>query len=114
MLDKTKHQLVLKQLLLKIFSDGELSAQLIFKGGTALMLFHGLNRFSTDLDFDIRNEIDDINFKRLRQLAASQLTIHDSATKQFLISASGMVHGGPPCGGSPAFKRDACALEPIL
>jgi len=47
MLDKQKHQLVQKQLLREIFSDSELSAQLVFKGGTALMMFYDLNRFST-------------------------------------------------------------------
>ena len=94
MLEKTKHQLVLKQLLREIFSDSELSAQLVFKGGTALMLFHGLNRFSTDLDFDIRNETDDINFKRLCRLAASQLTINDSAEKQNTYLLEGSYESG--------------------
>jgi len=32
--------------------------ELIFKGGTALLLFYGLNRFSEDLDFTMINEID--------------------------------------------------------
>ena len=94
MLEKTKHQLVLKQLLREIFSDSELSAQLVFKGGTALMLFHSLNRFSTDLDFDIRNETDDINFKRLCRLTASHLTINDSAEKQNTYLLEGSYESG--------------------
>jgi len=81
MLDKQKHQLVQKQLLREIFSDSELSAQLVFKGGTALMMFYGLSRFSTDLDFDLRSAVDDIDFERLKTLAARQLTIRNSVVK---------------------------------
>ena len=32
--------------------------ELIFKGGTCLLFFYGLNRFSEDLDFTLKNEID--------------------------------------------------------
>lgn len=39
------------QVLLAAFRHSELSKLLAFKGGTSLMLFHGLTRFSTDLDF---------------------------------------------------------------
>ena len=90
MLDKDKHQLALKQLLREIFSDNELSAQLVFKGGTALMLFYGLNRFSTDLDFDIRPLAADIDFERLRKLVAGQLSLRDNAVKEntYLLEGS--------------------------
>jgi len=90
MLDRDKHQLVLKQLLREVFSDNELSAQLVFKGGTALMLFHGLKRFSTDLDFDIRSSAGDIDFARLSKLVARQLTIRDAAIKEntYLLEGS--------------------------
>jgi len=81
MLDKQRHQLVQKQLLREIFSDNELSAQLVFKGGTALMLFYGLDRFSTDLDFDLRGTREDIDFERLNALVTKQLTIRDSTVK---------------------------------
>jgi len=81
MLDKQRHQLVQKQLLREIFSDNELSAQLVFKGGTALMLFYGLDRFSTDLDFDLRGTREDIDFERLCALVTKQLTIRDSTVK---------------------------------
>ena len=90
MLDKDRHQLVLKQLLRELFSDNELSAQLIFKGGTALMLFYGLPRFSTDLDFDIRDSVQDIDFDRLCVAVARHLIIRDSAAKEntYLIEGS--------------------------
>ena len=38
-------------LMLKVFSVSELSAHALFKGGTAMSLFYGLDRFSEDLDF---------------------------------------------------------------
>jgi predicted nucleotidyltransferase component of viral defense system len=39
-------------LMLKTISINKVSQDLEFKGGTALYLFHGLDRFSEDLDFD--------------------------------------------------------------
>ena len=41
------------QILRDIYSDLELANYLGFKGGTALMFFHGLPRFSVDLDFNL-------------------------------------------------------------
>ncbi|EQD50668.1 protein containing DUF1814, partial [mine drainage metagenome] len=39
----------------------KVSQNLEFKGGTALYLFHGLDRFSEDLDFDYIGKTDEIN-----------------------------------------------------
>jgi hypothetical protein len=36
----------------------EVATELVFKGGTALWFFHGLNRFSNDLDFTISGKVD--------------------------------------------------------
>ena len=41
------------QVLLAIFRHPQLSALLAFKGGTSLMMFHNLTRFSTDVDFSL-------------------------------------------------------------
>ncbi len=41
----------LVNLLLKMISVNKISNELEFKGGTALYMFHGLDRFSEDLDF---------------------------------------------------------------
>ena len=38
-------------LMLKMISVNKLSNMLEFKGGTALYMFHGLDRFSEDIDF---------------------------------------------------------------
>jgi predicted nucleotidyltransferase component of viral defense system len=94
MLDKNKHQLVLKQLLREIYCDSELSAQLVFKGGTALMLFYRLGRFSTDLDFDIRNTAADIDFERLQRLVSSQLALRDWAAKKNTYLLEGSYESG--------------------
>lgn len=52
-MDKQKHKLYMAQILSMIFKNKDLCNVLGFKGGTALMFFHGLPRFSTDLDFNL-------------------------------------------------------------
>lgn len=53
MVNINKHKFFLVQILKDIYSDLELAANLGFKGGTALMFFYGLPRFSVDLDFNL-------------------------------------------------------------
>ncbi len=55
MLDINKHKLYLFQILKDIYEDKELSGILGFKGGTALMFFYDLPKFSVDLDFNLLN-----------------------------------------------------------
>lgn len=55
-MDIAIHRYFMMQVLLAIFRDKELSVQLAFKGGTSLMLFHKLPRFSTDLDFNLLDD----------------------------------------------------------
>lgn len=52
-MDKNKHKLYMAQILSLIFKDRDLCNVMAFKGGTSLMFFHNLNRFSTDLDFNL-------------------------------------------------------------
>lgn len=47
-----KHKNILIQILKDICTDTAISPFLGFKGGTAVYLFYGLDRFSVDLDFD--------------------------------------------------------------
>ena len=56
MLNIEKHEIILKQILKDIFKHNTLQGQLAFKGGTSLYLFYGLERFSTDLDFNLISE----------------------------------------------------------
>ena len=52
-LNQIKHKTILIRILKEIYSLAEIGALLGFKGGTAAYLFHGLDRFSVDLDFDL-------------------------------------------------------------
>lgn len=52
-MDKNRHKFYMAQILSLIFKDKDLCNVLAFKGGTSLMFFHNLNRFSTDLDFNL-------------------------------------------------------------
>ena len=49
-MNTNKHKFYMLQILKDVFADGELANCLAFKGGTALMFFYGLPRFSVDLD----------------------------------------------------------------
>jgi predicted nucleotidyltransferase component of viral defense system len=51
MIDINRHKFLLLQILKDIYSNIELSNWLGFKGGTALLFFYDLPRFSVDLDF---------------------------------------------------------------
>ncbi len=53
MVNINKHKFFLTQILKDIYSDIELANCLGFKGGTALMFFYDLYRFSVDLDFNL-------------------------------------------------------------
>lgn len=52
-LDIQTHRNIMLRILLKISSDPILSRNLVFKWWTALYFFYWLDRFSTDLDFDL-------------------------------------------------------------
>ena len=52
-MDYNKHKYFMLQILRDIYSDLELANALGFKGGTALLFFYDLPRFSVDLDFNI-------------------------------------------------------------
>ena len=52
-LDIATHKTILFQILKDIYSNTAISPYLGFKGGTAALMFYGLDRFSVDLDFDL-------------------------------------------------------------
>ena len=85
-MDTNRHKFFMLQLLKEIFSDSLLSSVLAFKGGTALMFFHNLPRFSTDLDFNLLDkEKEQAVYARLRQIVLKYGTIHDEAVKFYGI-----------------------------
>ena len=70
------------QVLLAIFRHPELCKLLAFKGETSLMLFHGLTRFSTDLDFNLLDASKtEYVFKELHRLLMKYGMIDDEAMK---------------------------------
>lgn len=81
-LDIKKHKINLTNLLIDIFKDEILGTTLGFKGGTAAMLFYGLPRFSTDLDFDLLNEDYMGTVERMTQLLSKKYIIKDQSIKQ--------------------------------
>jgi len=72
------------QVLKDIYTDTELANCLCFKGGTALMLFYELPRFSVDLDFNLLvPEKSDVVYQKIRKIALKYGKIHDEAQKFF-------------------------------
>src|SRR3972149_9482879 len=81
MLDKKKHEQILKNILRDIYTTTDLEAKLAFKGGTCLYLFYGLDRFSVDLDFNLIAK--DFNGQLVSNILAKNLTINDKMNKYF-------------------------------
>lgn len=90
MLDRQQHETILKNILKDIYKDKTLSTSLMFKGGTALYMFYGLDRFSTDLDFNIVSDDYEDIFKRLESIVLRYGEVKNSRIKNntvfFLIS----------------------------
>lgn len=81
-MDINKHRYYMMQVLLAIFRHPELSRLMAFKGGTSLMLFHGLTRFSTDLDFNLLDASKtEFVYSELHNLLLKFGTIDDEAMK---------------------------------
>ena len=81
-MDINKHRYYMTQVLLAIFQDCELGKLLAFKGGTSLMMFHGLTRFSTDLDFNLLDkEHTEKVYHRIRGILQRFGRIEDEAIK---------------------------------
>lgn len=82
MFDINKHKFFLVQILKDIYADIELANSLGFKGGTALIFFYDLPRFSVDLDFNLTdiNKVE-IVYKKVRKILLKYGTIYDEAKK---------------------------------
>ena len=82
MINTVKHRFYMTQLLKDIFTDAELANCLGFKGGSALMFFHELPRFSIDLDFNLLiPEKADVVYQKIRKMILKYGKIHDEAQK---------------------------------
>ncbi|MDI3496526.1 MAG: hypothetical protein PWQ35_547 [Patescibacteria group bacterium] len=83
-LDYLKHKNILLQILKDIYSDTSIAPYLGFKGGTAALLFYGLNRDSVDLDFDLLNEEKEMEvFEKIQKIIANYGMVIESRIKMF-------------------------------
>lgn len=79
-----KHKKILLQILKDIFSDTSLAPYLGFKGGTAAMMFYGLNRDSVDIDLDLLDTSKEGKvFEKINKIASNYGKIVDSRIKRF-------------------------------
>ena len=70
------------QILKDVYSDLELANCLGFKGGTALMFFYDLPRFSVDLDFNLLDvDKEGLVYRKVRKILLKYGTIYDEAKK---------------------------------
>ena len=77
-----KHKFFLTQILKDIYSDIELANCLGFKGGTALMFFYDLPRFSVDLDFNLLDLTKEKTvYEKVRKILLKYGKIFDEAMK---------------------------------
>lgn len=82
MVEINKHKFFLVQILKDIYSDIELANCLGFKGGTALMFFYGLPRFSVDLDFNLLDPDKEKRvFEKVKKILLKYGSVFDEAMK---------------------------------
>lgn len=86
MMDINKHKFFLFQILQEIYKSKELAGKLGFKGGTALMFFYDLPRFSVDLDFNLLIPgTEEAVYEKVRKIIHKHGRIHDEAIKHYGI-----------------------------
>ncbi len=82
MTDINRHKFLLLQILKDIYNNVAISSMLGFKGGTALMLFYDLPRFSVDLDFNLlEKEKEQLVFEEINKILRQYGIIADEAIK---------------------------------
>lgn len=81
MLDRQKHEQILKNVLRDIYTTPDLQGKFMFKGGTCLYMFYGLDRFSIDLDFNTNIEV--LPVQTVTNIIKKYITIQDQMIKHF-------------------------------
>ena len=66
---------VSQQIVLSGLSDGGFFDKAAFYGGTCLRIFHGLNRFSEDMDFTLLKNDDSFRFEEYFQAIIDQFAL---------------------------------------
>lgn len=81
MLDRQRHEQILKSILREIYITPDLQTNLAFKGGTCLYIFYGLDRFSIDLDFNLLS--DKLKDNLLTNIIEKHLNITNRTNKRY-------------------------------
>jgi predicted nucleotidyltransferase component of viral defense system len=80
------HKTILFQILKDLYSDTSISPLLGFKGGTAALMFYGLDRFSIDLDFDLLDDTKEEQvFEKVTSILKKHGTLKESHKKRFSL-----------------------------
>lgn len=83
-IDISTHKTILFQILKDIYTDTSIAPFLGFKGGTAALMFYGLDRFSVDLDFDLLDpNVEDVVFDRIGKIVKRYGFIKEANKKRF-------------------------------
>jgi predicted nucleotidyltransferase component of viral defense system len=83
-LDISNHKTLHFQILKDIYSDMSIASFLGFKGGTAALIFYGLDRFSVDLDFDLLDASKEaIVFEQVTKIIQKYGTVREANRKRF-------------------------------
>jgi len=83
-LDTARHKNILIKILKDIYADTSIGPVLGFKGGTAAYLYHGLERISLDLDFDLLDETkEDQVFEKIELIARNYGKIKEHRKKRY-------------------------------
>lgn len=86
-LDYSRHKNILLQILKDIFSDTSISPYLAFKGGTAALMFYGLDRNSVDIDLDLLDESKEQEvFEKIQKIVSGYGRVVDSRIKRFSLT----------------------------
>jgi predicted nucleotidyltransferase component of viral defense system len=86
MLDVAVHKNVLIHILKDIYTNIFIGPLLGFKGGTAVYLFYGLDRFSVDLDFDLLDALKGhLVFEQLKKILEEHGIIKELREKRYTL-----------------------------
>ena len=85
-LDIAAHRTILFQVLKDIYSDTAIAPFLGFKGGTAALMFYGLDRFSVDLDFDLFDASQQqLVFEHVDRMLRKHGRLREASRKRFTL-----------------------------
>ena len=78
-----RHKRVLAEILIDIIKY--LNGKVIFKGGTAAMMFYNLSRMSLDLDFDLLEELSEEEIDTLKIILKKRGEVKEFRDKRFTL-----------------------------